>query len=357
MTYSAEEAEPTVLVPDRSALSGEPETLSDSDDFDMILGIPLDASFLSEDAVLSVVEDEIADVTWYRENINGDLKQITLRATKNPELAHTMHGISQSSLTEGLITNVSVPGGEDVELTYFKSVRDNLDLYIFAGEDTHYTLTLGRGFSKMTVAAILDSVMLATGLMKNPVRVLPRPVLFSLSALPDGQYRVGFSPEDFRQNGETWELSAEIFVPEEFDLVDITMLSEGDILIAGGEEIPVTEVAIRTDDSGLNFVALNGGLDRGGLDLRQSPSGTLLVEGYDDAATYQNMGAVLLPVSESAVLTDASDLSRKTPAEARGPKKIASYLVKPELPPITPRSAAITVTEGQVTTISITYVP
>ena len=369
--------------------------VTDPAEFEMVLGIPIVPTALSLETECFIISGRMADVRWHRDNGNGEDTELCLRATKNSELAPYMHGIYDDHMSEPVVTHT-----EGADVTFTDALTEKIGICTWSSEDTFYSLTYDMGLSQMSLAAVLDACMMATGRKRIPEIVTPRaflprqadspdasqpasdtptrqtpppsqqtptpiqqtppssqqtPQAAAAPELPDGTYAAEFSPEDFREQDGKWELEAGIFTPEYFDLVDVTMMVPGDILVIGGEEIPVESVELSTaSESPVLFV--NGGLEAGGIDLCEGGDGTYRVQGVNDRTSYTPHGTVVLPVSADVKIRDLSNPRSKKTNEVSTPKKVRAYLTTNDLL-ITRHSAAITVKDGELAEIEIRYVP
>lgn len=103
-------------------------------------------------------------------------------------------------------------------------------------------------------------------------------------------------------------LRMQIYTYEKFDLVDISGMKSGDIILLSGEEIPVKSV--ERNDQGT--ILVNGGLDEGGFDLATDENGVYFVHGYSDMKTWHPVGDVEFVVSDTFVFYDSADMERGT---------------------------------------------
>ncbi len=331
--------------------------VTDPAEFEMVLGIPIDPSALSLETECFIISGQMADVRWHRDNVNGEDTELCLRATKNSELAPYMHGIYDDHMSEPVVTHT-----EEADVTFTDALTEKIGICTWSSGDTFYSLTYDLGLSQMSLAAVLDACMMATGQKRIPEIVMPIAALPTPSQqedaapeLPDGTYAAEFSPEDFREEDGKWELTADIFTPEYFDLVDVTMMVPGDILVIGGEEIPVESVELSTvQESPVLFV--NGGLEAGGIDLCEGEDGTYRMQGVNDMTSYTPHGTAVLPVSAEVKIRDLSNPRSKKTNEVSTPKKVRAYLTTNDLL-ITRHSASITLKDGELAEIEIRYMP
>ena len=398
-------AEENVAVGDEAApeetMFGLPNPMvpvTDPAEFEMVLGIPIEPSALSLETECFIISGQMADVRWHRDNGNGEDTELCLRATKNGDLAPYMHGIYDDHMSEPVVTHT-----EEADVTFTDALTEKIGICTWSSGDTFYSLTYDMGLSQMSLAAVLDTCMMATGRKRIPEIVMPiasipqqadspdasqpvsdppaqqkattdaaqpdsdtsaqqtstptqqTPQATAALKLPDGTYAAEFSPEDFREEDGKWELEAGIFTPEYFDLVDVTMMVPGDILVIGGEEIPVESVELSTA-SGSPVLFVNGGLEAGGIDLCEGGDGTYRMQGVNDMTSYTPHGTAVLPVSAEVKIRDLSNPRSKKTNEVSTPKKVRAYLTTNDLM-ITRHSASVTLKDGELTEIEIRYVP
>lgn len=103
-------------------------------------------------------------------------------------------------------------------------------------------------------------------------------------------------------------LRMQIYTYEKFDLVDISGMKSGDIILLSGEEIPVKSV----ERNAQGTILVNGGLDEGGFDLATDENGVYFVHGYSDMKTWHPVGDVEFVVSDTFVFYDSADMERGT---------------------------------------------
>lgn len=131
----------------------------------------------------------------------------------------------------------------------------------------------------------------------------------TMNALENSVLNISFAQNDFYQNesGEVF-LRMQVYSYEKFDLVDISFLKAGDIILLSGEEIPVK--AVERNDYGT--VLINGGLDEGGFDLATNDSGIYFVHGYSDMKSWIPVGDAEFAVSDTFAFHDSADLELGT---------------------------------------------
>ena len=101
-------------------------------------------------------------------------------------------------------------------------------------------------------------------------------------------------------NTEAMEMTYTIYNIDYYDAVDINMLQIGDTLVYDGENIIVESIEDRSGD-----LFINGGMDRGGCELRADDGGTYVSHGVNDIPTYSEVGRITLPLAESLEISDS----------------------------------------------------
>lgn len=99
------------------------------------------------------------------------------------------------------------------------------------------------------------------------------------------------------------QMKVTVYTYDRYDPVDIAALKEGDILVIGGQEVPVVSAA----RDAYGAVLINGGYDAGGYELRTDEDGTFHETGPNDAFAYHSLGEATVRVSPDFVYTDGSD--------------------------------------------------
>lgn len=182
-------------------------------------------------------------------------------------------------------------------------------------------------------------------------RVEPYPASLQMNALTDCMFPAGFDASGVYLNDDgALVVRMTVYDYELFDLVDVSLLREGDILVIEGKEVPVKSV-VHTD---LGSVLVNGGYDDGGYTLNTEENGVYFATEADDAKHYYALGEITLPIDQNFVFTDSSDLD--------APEKISyagDFLtdMKSSTASFSPYSTTVTVENGFITSITQIYVP
>ena len=99
------------------------------------------------------------------------------------------------------------------------------------------------------------------------------------------------------------QMDVKIYTYDRYDMVDISELKVGDILVAHAGEIEIT--AMERSESGI--IRINGGLEEGGLDLVTDDSGIFFETGFNDAKNWYEVGEATIRVSADFLGHDNSN--------------------------------------------------
>lgn len=134
---------------------------------------------------------------------------------------------------------------------------------------------------------------------------MPLPVAINIAKLEDCIVAVSLEEGDFYVNeSEEVMMDVTVFTYDVYDIVDVSLMKEGDIILRNKEEILIS--SIEYDERGL--VLINGGLEKGGFELYTEDNTVYYEQGYSNMKSYYELGRVLLPVSPNFIYNDASDL-------------------------------------------------
>ena len=146
-------------------------------------------------------------------------------------------------------------------------------------------------------------------------------------------------------DGKTY-LTLQVYDYDRYDMVDISKLAEGSVIVAGGKDMTVSSV--EQDGS---LVLINGGLTKGGMTLTTQDDGVYYELGVNDAKCYQEKGEVKLPLSASFTLTDDSDPDH--PNQTYGAEKLSELVSSG----FTANNTLVTIENGEITAITRTVAP
>ena len=181
--------------------------------------------------------------------------------------------------------------------------------------------------------------------------ISPLPVTIDTNRLENCTLAVSFDKGDaYVDDTGVMQLKVTVYTYDLYDMVDISLLKEGDIILLRGQEILVTSVH-RTE---YGSVQINGGLDMGGYELCTADTTVFFETGYSDLKSYYELGEVTLPVSTEFIFTDASDLDREEiiyyPGDFLTEEAGINYY-------FTPHNTSIVIQNGQVISMKRIYTP
>ena len=145
------------------------------------------------------------------------------------------------------------------------------------------------------------------------------------------------------------QMDVKIYTYDRYDMVDISELKVGDILVAHAGEIEIT--AMERSESGI--IRINGGLEEGGLDLVTDDSGIFFETGFNDAKNWYEVG-------EATILVSADFLGHDNSNPEQGEALIypGDFLVGAVTDyNFTPYNTTIRVEGGQIVEMNRMYTP
>ena len=324
--------------------------ISDPAEFEKQLGIHIDPKEITNEYKMFIIDGKLAHVVWTQKNVENEDVELVLRATKDPEIAPTMHGIFGSISEPAVITDEKgEPFPELKQMTC-----DNYTIYTWKIGDTFYSLTYDKGMSGNAMSSVLDCVAFAIGAMRMTKDVLPLPVNVDAKNIADGIYKVFVEKDGIREENGKYIMACEVYTEELFDAVELTALKPGDTVAVGGNRIEV-----RTAEDKNGEILINGGDEgEGGCTFSPAENGTFVYRGPDDIASYHNYGKTKLEMAENVVLTDTSDIDNGCKEEVvKGAPEVARYLASSTYARLSPSSGNIRVEKGKVVEIKTWYTP
>lgn len=165
---------------------------------------------------------------------------------------------------------------------------------------------------KKTLSIIL-AVVLGLGMLagctaktdENTNTIHPLPETLDVNNLENCTVAVSLEKGDaYVNDGGKMVMKVKAYTYELYDMVDISLLEENDVVVRKGEEVKVTE--LERLDTGL--IRINGGEENGGFDLISNDSTVYYEIGMSDIKNYNELGEVTLPVSDEFEYIDSSDL-------------------------------------------------
>ena len=149
----------------------------------------------------------------------------------------------------------------------------------------------------------------AVGAVPEQTVVTPLPTTISLDTLDECAVAVSLEEGDaYVDDTGVMRMAVTVYVYDLYDMVDMSLLKEGDSIVILEEEILIT--SIERTESGA--VLLNGGLDNGGYEFGHDNSGVFYQIGYSDVKSYYPIGEVTLQVSQDFKFVDSSNLDEES---------------------------------------------
>ena len=135
-------------------------------------------------------------------------------------------------------------------------------------------------------------------------KILPLPDT-SMDNLSDAILSVSLADGDaYVDDTGKMQMDVKIYSYDKYDMVDISMLKVGDVLVTHTGEVEITALE-RTENGSL---LINGGLDENGFDLVTDETGIFYASGYNDAKNWYEVGQATIRVSVDFEYHDTSDL-------------------------------------------------
>lgn len=135
--------------------------------------------------------------------------------------------------------------------------------------------------------------------------ISPLPVTIDMEQLDNCTVAVSFEEGDaYVDDTGIMRLDATVYTYDLYDMVDISLLEEGDTIVIRNQEVPVT--SLEKNEHGL--VIINGGEENGGYDLYTDDSGVYYEMGFNDTKAYYPLGETTIRVSVDFKFYDNSDL-------------------------------------------------
>lgn len=350
-TVAETAAETEAETEQKAGLANPMVEVEDPTDFEDQLGICIDPSEITEDYKLFIIDGKIAHVVWTQKNVENEDVELVLRATKDPEIAPTMHGIFGNISEPAVITDeYGKPLPNLKQMTC-----DNYTIYTWKIDDTFYSLTYDKGMSGNAMSSVLDCVALAIGATDMGNEVYPFEEEVDVNNIADGIYNVYAPKEEIREENGKYIMNCEVYLKEYYDGVDLLRMQPGDRVVLGGD----TVITVKTVEEADGDILINGGDEgEGGCTFSPAENGTFVYRGPDDIASYHNYGKTKLEMAENVVLTDTSDIDNGCKEEVvKGAPEVARYLASSTYARLSPSSGNIRVEKGKVVEIKTWYTP
>ena len=185
----------------------------------------------------------------------------------------------------------------------------------------------------------------------EPIVVAPLPVTIDMEQLDN--CTVAISLEEggvYADDTGAIQMDVTVFVYDLYDMVDIALLEEGDIITIWEKEVRVD--SIERNENGT--VSINGGLDKGGHEFHTDDNTVFYESGYSDVKSYYELGKATLNVSAEFTYTDASDLDNDPVVYPLGEFLKAAEGMNYYF---NPNNTTITIQDGVVVEMTRVYTP
>ena len=145
------------------------------------------------------------------------------------------------------------------------------------------------------------------------------------------------------------QMDLTLYSYDQYDMVDISRLKVGDILVTHAGEVEVA--ALDRKENGT--ILINGGLDENGFDLITDETGVYYECGYSDAKNWHEIGEATIRVSVDFMYYDTSDLDKGEILYYPGDFLIGAVTDYN----FTPHNTTIRVENGQIIEMHRVYTP
>lgn len=132
----------------------------------------------------------------------------------------------------------------------------------------------------------------------------PLPNTIDLNNISDCTLAISFKAEDVAVINDTMTITAKIYTYDLYDMVDISLLKEGDTIIIRDEEVLITSL----ENSDYGTLMINGGLDLNGYELSTDNETVWYEVKYNGHKAYYEIGSKELTLSNNFELIDSIDL-------------------------------------------------
>ena len=144
------------------------------------------------------------------------------------------------------------------------------------------------------------------------------------------------------------QMDVKIYTYDKYDMVDISLLKVGDIIVTHAGEVEVTSM-----EQTAAGILINGGLEEGGFDLVTDDSGIYFETGFNDAKNWYEVGEATIRVS-----ADFQGVDRSDPDKGDVTLYPGSFLVGEVTDyNFTPYNTTIRVEGGQIVEMTRSFMP
>ena len=202
---------------------------------------------------------------------------------------------------------------------------------------------------EVTEEAVVEEVEEAEA--TEGTKIVPLPTTIDMNALDNCTLAVSFEEGDaYVDDTGAMQLDVTVYTYDLYDMVDISNLKEGDIIVVQGNEVVVE--TLETLQSGLVFI--NGGMENGGYDLWHGDSGVYFEHGYNDVKSYYALGEATIRVSADFEFVDSSDLDKGEVTYYPGDFLTSDAGI---VYSFTPNNTSIVVEDGQIIQMTRIFTP
>lgn len=285
------------------------------------LGFSMDTSCLPQDNLERfIIGGQLAHAAFDVTDTEGNPVKCVLRGTTDVESSQDpielIAGVYADDFDE--VTTVFVPtekGNIEFKSVYSKAEKITVSFWNYEG--VNFTFTVNGEISQMQMSALDDSVMCAIGakiVSAGSKYIVPLPESLDIENIDDVMFNA--SIENITEADGITTADITLYSMDLYDVVDISTMSNGDVINISGEDIEITEITegnpvdFHDDQGPRNVILINGGFEEGGAELIGYEGGTYRVFGLDDHATYSELGRVNLEIAKDCLISDTSDLEQ-----------------------------------------------
>ena len=181
--------------------------------------------------------------------------------------------------------------------------------------------------------------------------IFPLPVTIDMEQLDNCTIAVSFEEGDaYVDDTGIMRLDATVYTYDLYDMVDISLLEEGDIIVIRNQEVEVATLE-RTEHG---LVIINGGEENGGYDLYTDDSGVYYEMGFNDTKAYYPLGEATIRVSVDFKFYDNSDMEAGEKMFYPGDFLIDDAGIRYDF---TANNTTIVIEDGQIIQMNRIYTP
>ena len=204
---------------------------------------------------------------------------------------------------------------------------------------------------EVTEEAVVEEAEVEEAEATEGTKIVPLPTTIDMNALDNCTLAVSFEEGDaYVDDTGAMQLDVTVYTYDLYDMVDISNLKEGDIIVVQGNEVVVE--TLETLQSGLVFI--NGGMENGGYDLWHGDSGVYFEHGYNDVKSYYSLGEATIRVSADFKFVDSSDLDKGEVTYYPGDFLTSDAGI---VYSFTPNNTSIVVEDGQIIQMTRIFTP